>query len=379
MTTSLEDFINLGESPFQNRIIKTKQLPALLTKFNGKIILYGAGASCSDIIKELFENDILPCCITDSDPAKANTSILHIPVLSPDEALLRAGTNAVCIVAIWSVSTFYKPFVDRLLSIGYKHIYFLDSDSRPRLLPESWVEDVQVNKSLLLEMHEKLSDELSKQRFEDFIYSFLSSKLDYSNVLGSYRSLDGQIVGNDLIKVGTNDIIVHCRCGFNDDQDTYLNTLSGAKEIYLFEPTWVGRIKTKEYFHERKSDHTLIFPYILGCDDTVVNFDEKIFFTRFIDQEEYKPSQAESIYLDFMENDLQPTIIILDMTMGHIQALQGAAKIIATHKPIIILKGFRFASEAAIIMKSFPQYSYSMRYFGGITMRDGYALIIDTI
>ncbi|REK69572.1 nucleoside-diphosphate sugar epimerase/dehydratase [Paenibacillus paeoniae] len=376
MTSALHTNIKSGKSPFEKRFITIEELAKRLIPSDAPLIIYGAGATCSDTLKSLFAEKILPLCITDSDPTKAGTSIMDIPVLTPEEAIQKAGPHAICVVAIWSIATFYKDFVTRLSTIGYRQIFFLNIDFRPRSLPKRWVEDVQQNEARLLMTLDKFSDDKSKARFEDFIYSFLSSKLDHCNILGSYKSLDGEILNNDLVQAGNEDSLIHCRSGFQDDKDTYLNKISQLKEAYLFEPTWVGRIKTKEYFHSTQSYKILIFPNLLSNDMTETDFDEKIFFTRFMDQEEYKPAHANTIPLDMLVDELLPTIIHLDMTSGHIEALRGASKMIANNNPTILLSGFRHASEISDIIQTFPLYEFHMRYFGGITMREGYTLVM---
>ncbi|WP_079914153.1 hypothetical protein [Paenibacillus sp. 32352] len=376
MKMTLQDIIKLGKSPFERQIITIEMLSELLQQSDAPLILYGAGATCNDTLKCLFDKRIFPFCITDSDASKANTSILHFPVLSPKEAIQKAGPNAICVVAIWSASTFYKDFLDQLYALGYHNVYFLDIHFRPRSLDLHRIENVQQNETALLNVMDKLSDEISKKRFEDFIYAFLTSKMDHCSVLGHYKALDGEVLGNDLVRVRSNDILVHCRCGFQDDADSYLHTVSQLKEAYLFEPTWTGRTKTKEHIHAMNAHQVLVFPYLLSNEEMEMDFDEKLFFTRFIDQEEYRSVRASSIPLDMLAGEIHPTILHLDMTGGHIKALQGARKIISNNKPIILLSGFRLASEVVDIMKNFPQYSYSMRYFGGNTMRDGYVLIM---
>lgn len=373
----LTDSIKRGKSPFENQFITIDSLAEMLKHSNSPLIVYGAGGTCSDTIKVLFENGILPFCITDSDPAKANTFILHLPVFSPEDALQRAGPDAVCIVAIWSISTFHKTFIDRLHEIGYSRIFFLNIHFRPRLHPKEWVEDVQRNAPLLLSAIDHMSDAKSKERFEEFILSFLSSKVDHCGVLGQYRSLDGEILGNDLLTAGNNDILVRCRTGFQVDNDDYLRAVTNMKEAYLFEPTWAGRIKTKEFFHDCNAERVLTYPYLLrNVEELEVEFDEKVFFSRFIDQEEYHSACARTFSLDSLADELHPTILQLDMTEGHLEALEGARRIILESKPSILLSGFRLASEAAKIIETYPDNIFSMRYFGGTTMRDGYVLIM---
>ncbi len=373
----LIDSIKQGRSPFENRFITIESLVKLLKQSDSPLIVYGAGGTCSDTIKILFEYGILPFCITDSDSAKANTFILHLPVLSPEEALRKAGPDAVCIVAIWSISTFYKTFVQQLHDMGYRHVYFLNISFRPRVLPREWVEDVQRNETLLLSAIDHMSDAKSKERFEDLILSFLSSKADHCGVLGQYRSLDGELLYNDLLKAGTDDILVRCRTGFKDDNDAYLSTVTNMKEAYLFEPTWAGRIKTKEFFHDRNADRVLVYPYLLrNTEDSEEIFEEKIFFSRFIDQEEYRSAYARTFSLDSLADELRPTILHLEMSGGHLEALKGSRRIISESKPWILLSGYRLASEAAKVIKAYPDNIYSMRYFGGITMREGFVLIM---
>lgn len=376
MKMTLRDYIVQGTSPFESRILTIEHLQELLKKTEASLILYGAGATCSDTLKCLFEVSILPTCITDSDPSKANTSIMHIPVLTPKEAIKKAGPDAICIVAIWSAATFYKDFLDRLHALGYRNIYFLNVRFRPRSVNPLQVKDVQQSETVLLEMIDKLSDDTSKKRFEDFIYAFLTSKMDHCGVLGHYKALDGEILHNDLVSAGSDDILVHCRCGFQDDAESYLRKVSELKEAYLFEPTSAGRIKTKEYLHTLDHHQVMVFPYILGYQEMEVHFEEKIFFTRFIDQEEYRSTNAVSIPLDKLSDETRPTLLHLDMTGGHLEALQGASKVIADNRPTILLSGFRLASEVVEIIQAHPNYSYSMRYFGGNTMRDGYVLIM---
>ncbi|RED83972.1 hypothetical protein [Cohnella phaseoli] len=377
MRKTLQECINQGRSPFESRLIKLENLEEILQHSDDPVILYGAGGTCSEVLKRLFKRRILPFCITDSDPLKSGTSILHIPVLTPEDAIQKAGPNAICIVAIWSAATFYHEFIDRLNSIGYQRIYFLDIDFRPRLLPQEWVEDVRQNETMLLHIMDKLSDDKSKKRFEGFIYSNLTSKLNHCGVLGSYKSLDGDILHNDLISVGNQDVLVHCRNGFKDDNEKYLCTIAKMKEAYLFEPTWAGRTKTKEYLHQNNSDQVMVFPYLLGDQEVETDYVEKIFFSRFIDQEEYRTASAHSIRLDMLAEEIHPTMLHLDMSGKHIEALHGAQKMITENKPLIILSGFLFVSEVINIIQAFPQYSFSMRYFGGITMREGYTLIIN--
>lgn len=373
---SLIDSIENGKSPFERRFITVEELAALLLRSRDPLIVYGAGATSHDTLKCLFDAQILPHCLTDSDPNKVNTSILNLPVLSPQNALKKAGENAVCVVAIWSIATFYKDFLLQLEQIGYRKVFFLNVSFRPRVLDYNWVSDVQQHKQLIYQASELFADQKSKNRFEDFIHSFLSSKVDHCNVMGQYRSLDGEVWNNELVTLTAEDVIVHCRHGFHNDADNYLKSLCSAKHSYLFEPTWVGRIKTKECIYENKWDNFLVFPYNLGQESIETEFDQKIYFTSYIDQEEYHPTVANLIRLDDLADEIQPTLVYFDMTDGHLEALNGARNIIEKYRPTIILTGFRLASEAVRLMNEFSHTSIYLRYFGGITMREGYSLII---
>jgi len=303
---------------------------------------------------------------------------MHIPIWAPDEAIQKAGPNAICLVAIWSAATFYPELLERLDSMGYNKIYFLDIDFRPRLLPQEWVADIRRNETAILNAVDKFSDDKSKRRYEDFIYSYLTSKLNHCGVLGSYKSLDGDLLQNDLISAGDHDVLVHCRNGFKDDSEKYLRMISKLKEAYLFEPTCEGRIKTKEFFHLNHAPQVMTFPYLLGDQEVENDYVKKIYFSRFIDQEEYYSASAHSIVLDKFVDEIHPTVLYLDMSKKHLEALHGAQKMITENKPLLLLSGFLYVSEVIDIILAFPQYRFFMRYFGGITMREGYTLIIDT-
>jgi hypothetical protein len=373
---NLQTCIEQGKSPFESRLISIYHLAELLQESKASLILYGAGPACNHLLEYLLKMHIIPTCIADRDPEKINTDLMHIRVLSPEAALQKAGDNTICVVSIWTVSTFHQKLVQQLSEIGYKNIYFATIPALPRILDESLIKDIQQYKNEVIQIMNGLADDTSKMRFESYIHAFLSSRLDHCTVMGHYHSLDGYFLNNDLINVSSDDTIIRCRHGFHDDNETYLSIAAKAQQVLLFEPTIVGRIKTKEYLHASTYSHVLVFPHTLANESNAIAFHEKIYFTKFIDQEEYLTSTASSIPLDEFKDDVKPTLIHLDMAEGHLEALRGARIILNLSKTYILLSGFRRISDVIHILNEFKNYNIYIRYFGGITLKDGYVIIL---
>jgi FkbM family methyltransferase len=78
---------------------------AAASPFEGRIVIYGAGHLGQRLLRGLRVNGADALAFVDRNPASWSRSIEGLPVLSPEDAVRRFGSDAVFVIAVWNPVT----------------------------------------------------------------------------------------------------------------------------------------------------------------------------------------------------------------------------------------------------------------------------------
>jgi FkbM family methyltransferase len=291
------------------------------------LVLFGAGHLGHRVARALRRTNIRSLAFTDNNPALSGTIIEETPVMLPEMAVARWGSNALFLV------TTYHPErggvcqrVDELRSLGCVHIStFLPlawncSGILPHFgldLPSRFLGNAQK----LLKVSRLLTDDLSRQTFRRELLWRLHAISD-----GSTAPEPCQYFPRDIIKPNSAEVFVDCGAY---DGDTFSNSPWPMESIIAFEPDPSNASRLRK----RSAPHITIHEMLLGAKPGVARF-----------RAEGSMASARSTSgsleipvttIDYICQNAAPTFIKLDIEGDELIALSGAANTIRKHHPIV--------------------------------------------
>ena len=105
--------------------VKARQstaLQGLLSHAAGRVVIYGAGNLGRQAVRSLRRIGLRPLAVADRNPARVGSELCGCPILSPDDAAHRYGSDALFIVAVWNNKHYFGQTKNTLLVHGAKRI-----------------------------------------------------------------------------------------------------------------------------------------------------------------------------------------------------------------------------------------------------------------
>jgi FkbM family methyltransferase len=306
------------------------------------LVLYGAGNFGRTILRGLAKNRIDILAFTDADPKLHGQKLEGVTVLSPDEAIQKYGRNALFIVCVWhpDLRSGVQEIVDQLVAKGASHVvpfiylfwkypdtflphYFWD-------LPSKYLS----RQSDIRQAYELFDEPASKTQFVDDLELRTSG-----NFRGRPLPCHGrQYFPNDIFRVLPEECFIDCG-GYDGDTIQSLVEESDGRfhRIISFEADPENFSRLRSYlaihpeFQERVAIHqaavahsagTLRFAATAGANAAVSSCGE---------------TAVESVALDDILSDESPTMIKMDIEGSELDALKGAARVIASNKPLLAI------------------------------------------
>ena len=104
--------------------MSVEQLKELVSSYNNKIVLYGAGSAGIAFYHYLNDAGIKAVCFADGDPEKYRTICEGLEILSPQEAAEKWGLDVLLIVTINTDGMHYcRDFKKALLEGGHQGVH----------------------------------------------------------------------------------------------------------------------------------------------------------------------------------------------------------------------------------------------------------------
>lgn len=375
----LEQAIGRGRSDFDETVMSFEQFLQITKRSpQAPVLVYGAGTKAEVVLEMLIRQKLLPICFVDADPDKWDTDILGVPVVSMQYAGKHYGASGIMLVDIVNIANHGQNIYAQAQKKGFKQIYFLRYNGMEyaRPLPEQ-VTDMQQNKEAVLSVFEQLSDETSKERYEDFIMACLTGFLPLISPQVHpeemvFPSKDGEMYNNALLPHSTGCAVV-CHNRLVPNYKEQFKNLQGCKQALMFEPSKPGLVVNKELHYAQPGSPCVIYPLMLSNQSQqAIHYMEKMTL-QSLSHYVFKRSTAQSIKLD--DIDINPDWIHLDLFEGHLEALAGARKTIDAYAPTLMFSGFGWVSQISELITQLSGYAFYFRCFGGFDLQDNYTLI----
>jgi FkbM family methyltransferase len=346
MTSSLLlELENLLEKPIASVIdYESSLFDQLLEKSQGQIVLFGAGNLGKKCLSGLRSVGIEPVAFVDNNSAIWNTKIERIDVLSPENAALKYGQNALFLVTIWSPGR-NRSFIilkNQLHQLGCLNIAFFITLfwKYPTLFLPYYCID------LPHKIYEQVDDVIA-------VFYFLKdnySKKQYLNqlkwrILLDFNSLSSskeiQYLPQILLPLLSHEVFIDCGAFDGDTVKTLINIQKDSFEkIICFEPDPTNIKKLKDYISNLDLDNEIQEKVIIYQNATGEKR-EKLRFSATGSGASAISSEGElevdSIPLDEILADEAPTFIKMDIEGAEIDTLLGAITIIKKYRPILAI------------------------------------------
>ena len=198
---------------------------------------------------------------------------------------------------------------------------------------------------------------------QSFVKSHLQQLLEY---LYATTFVLGQYIYKDFVTIKKDDVVLDCGGCFAETAIWALQ--KGAAKVYTFEPDPVNIPYVKTNIDSFGGDGRIVLvPNALGAKKDTLSFmhnPENPGGSRLCEDGSAGAMNVEQITLDdwCAENEVIPNFIKMDIEGAEVDALQGASKIIAKHKPQLAISLYHNPSDMwvipALIKEICPEYRF---------------------
>jgi FkbM family methyltransferase len=341
----------------------------ILTAYDGRCVLFGAGSLGRSVLRCLLADGIHPLAFSDSNSARWNTSIDGIPVLPPAEATARYGTDAAFFVTIWTTGHSYIDTQIKLNSLGARTVYPVAS--------VRWKYSAELLPFLCQDLPHKVYKEADLVEAAFHLLSDDDSRHEYLRqiryrALGDYGCLSApdpepSYFVDSLFALRTDEVFVDCGAFDGDTLRELLRRQRTFSRSLAFEPDPMNFRALQEFANALPPEaraRCRVFPYALGAKRGHARFSAN----------ELAVSQAGEITvevfpLDEISGDLTPTFVKMDIEGAEIEALKGSEKLISRFHPILSICLYHRQNDLwrvpLLIHSMYAGYSYFLRAHDG--------------
>lgn len=326
----------------------------------GTLCLYGAGAIGNLLYAYLADKNIKVEYFCDSDSDKWHKPITNDKIMCIEPSKLNKIDNLMVI----PTSRESEQIIKTLSGAGFNNITEIPVDIFVFL---ALVASPNLQKNLIIEGISKLFDHLTDELSQKVVYYkilalFLSpnqlNTFDYNDIY-----TDRQYIPQDIIEIGSNDIIVDCGAYTGDTLEFFILNNIKFERYYCYE-------MDTDNFHKLCSTITLLelensaIAFNLGVGDKSdrVNYYQNQYSSAITKKGE---KYAEIVSLDENLKDVGFTYIKMDIEGAELKALEGAKEHILRDTPkcaICIYHKFSDLWEIPLWIKNIvPEYKIAIR------------------
>jgi FkbM family methyltransferase len=301
------------------------------------LVLYGAGNLGRTLLRGLRKNNVDAVAFADANPTLAGQKVEGLPVLLPEDAVRKYGASAAFVVCVWhpDLHSGVQNIMDRLGALGAVHVlpfiylFWKHADSfLPHYfwdLPSKYL----AQQASIRRAYEGFDEEVSRKQF------VADLELRTHGFFGhASPRIDKQYFPNDLYRLSPDECFVDCGAYDGDTIKEFAAESKGRfRRIIAFEadPDNFARLSdyvaTQPDLRERVIIHqaavmrtsgTLRFAATAGANAAV---------------SESGATVVNCVGLDEVLPDEAPSMIKMDIEGSELDALNGASRLIASHKP----------------------------------------------
>ena len=330
-------FPEMAEPAEEARIRSEREFDRIAAPFERRVVIFGTGYLGNLALSGLRGAGIEPLAFCDNNARMQGTHKDGIAVMSPAEAVERYGQSAAFVVAIYNPSAPWAqlqalgcPRVVPYPVLFWKHWRTMPREDRlelpHRIIPRA---------AEMAAGYELLSDDRSRHEFRAQIR--WRCLLDY-DCLPPRDDPREMYFAPDLFRLSPTEVFVDCGAFDGDSIRAFLEASGGAfGKMYAWEADHLNVAALRNYRASLPAEiasRLKVLPYAVGARDEIVRFfAEGTVGSRVAAS---GPSQEiECKAIDSVLLDAAPTLIKMDIEGAEPEALRGAFRTMAAHRPVM--------------------------------------------
>lgn len=338
LTAAVEQLLKEGKAQAIERECSTYD--RISGSGNKPVVLFGAGNLGRKTLAGLRKVGVEPLAFTDSSPGLWNTTVDNLGVLPPAEAARLFGMTAVFVISIWTGEGY-----DRMAQ-REKQLRDLGCLNVSTFVPLFWKFADTFLPHYAVDLPQKVHDQSDQVLRACELWNDDESRREYLaqvrwRLLGDFDDLPDPVSHStyfppDLCGIKEGEVFVDCGAFDGDTIEVFLEQPNaGSGQIYAFEadPANFSRL-------ERAVRALPGIGSIKVHKAAVGAFNGTTSFCASGNEASYVSSggvgiPVESVTLDGILGDVEPTYIKMDIEGAELDALTGAAKIIERNSPVL--------------------------------------------
>ena len=359
----------LSEDIDSVQLRESSWLDTILAGVRGRIVLFGAGCLGRSALRCLQRDGRRPLAFCDNNAALWGTEIQGIPVLSPPAAARSFGAAAAFFVTIWSLGHRYAETHEALTNWGCKQVY--------PSAPLRWKYAADLLPFFLQDLPHKVYREAAAVQAAFALWSDDRSRAEYLSqiryrALGDWNGLNAPDPEDSYFlesrySLLPNEVFIDCGAFDGDTVREVIHRSRGAfSRIVPLEPDPANFAALEDYLATVPSSvasRITPYRYAVSAAPQRVRFAASASESSTIT--ESGDTWVEAVRLDDLVGDLRPTFIKMDIEGAEGDALEGARRTIARHRPLLAVCLYHRQSDLwripLLIHSIDPGYRYFLR------------------
>jgi FkbM family methyltransferase len=368
MTSSIQQQIDdlLSESVEHATHREQAELGEILDRYSGRYVLFGAGNLGHRASTCLSRTERPPLAFSDNNTHLWGTCIDGLTVFPPEEAALRYGRDAAFFVTIWNDKHRFLDTQRQLEQLGCDFVF---SGS-----PIYWRFTAEFLPNLCQDLPHKIFEHRDRVRLASTLWADRESETEFLaqlrwRALGDFTALreptrDESYFPDGLFSLIPEEVFVDCGA-FDGDTIRALarRTACNFAHVYAFEPDLLSFETLQRYLDK----HRAISRKVTSFNLAVTAHRAKVSFDGSGRQAvaESGTATVDSVPLDDLAQHHHPTFIKMDIEGSELEALAGAARVIAHDRPILSICSYHKQSDLweipIRIAELCPNYSFFLK------------------
>ena len=304
------------------------------------LVLYGAGNLGRMVLRGLRKNGLDAMAFADANPTLRGQKIDGVPVLSPKDAVRQHGASAAFVVCVWHPDqrSGVQNIVDQLAAMGaarvlpFVYLFWKQSGS---FLPHYFWElpsKYLAQQAAIRQAYDTFDEEASRAQF----IGDLELRIRGVFPARPLPLTDKQYFPDGLFQLSPDECFVDCGA-YNGDtiKEFAVETNGRFRRIIAFEadPDNFLRLKTGVAEQSQLLGRVTIHQAAVGRTPGTLRFAATAGANAAVS--ESGTTTVSCVSLDEVLGDETPTMIKMDIEGSELDALNGAGRVIATHKPLL--------------------------------------------
>jgi FkbM family methyltransferase len=311
---------------------------------SNRLVLYGAGNLGRKTLAGLRSLGITPLAFSDGNSSLWGTTVDGVTVLSPNEAAVRFGNDAVFLITIWGGAP--EPFADRKRALEllgartvttFGHLYW----KYPATFLPHYAFDlphrVLQQRDAVRRTFELWSDDESRHEYVAQVRWRLTLDFDGLPLPVTHRTY----LATDLYRLTDHEVFVDCGAYDGDTiEDVLSETANHIERILAFEPDTLSYNRCEKFIRSLPTnvrERIELSKLALGAEPGTITFSQTGTPASSVVARADGLDRVEipQVRLDDVLGGAVPTFIKMDIEGAEPDALRGASKTVSAAAPIL--------------------------------------------